>query len=123
MNRETLRYHLDLMQSLGKIVVRKDHGIARYFENHGKFNAVDQSLFHHVRNPTALRILLFLRESPGANQSEISRYVAVTSPTVRWYMQRFSGDGIVKGYPDGRLTRYLLTSDAIRAMDKIAEMG
>ena len=114
LNRQTLRYHLELMESFSKIVVVRDHGIVRYYENHGRFNAIERNVLLHLWNPTAGKILSLVSTSPGIMQSGIAARLAITAPTVRWYMQRFEEDGIVTSQHEGRYTRYVLTGEATR---------
>jgi predicted transcriptional regulator len=114
MNRQTLRYHLELMESFSKIVVVRDHGATRYYENHGRFSAIERNVLLHLWNPTAGRILSLITEVPGITQSGIAGRLAITAPTVRWYMQRFEEDGIIIARHEGRYTRYALTNEASR---------
>jgi DNA-binding transcriptional ArsR family regulator len=114
MNSQTLRYHLDLIESFAKIIVVRDHGIVRYYENHGRYNVIERNVLVHQWNPTASGILSLIQSQPGITQSEIAVQFAVTAPTVRWYMQRFRDDGIITARHEGRYTRYALTNEASR---------
>src|SRR5512136_645245 len=121
MNRQTLRYHLDLMESFAKIVVARDHGIVRYYENHGRFGVIERNVLLHQWNPTASGILSLIQSQPGITQSGIAMQFAITAPTVRWYMQRFRDDGIITEHHEGRYTRYNLTDDASRIMNRAGQ--
>ncbi|KKG06280.1 MULTISPECIES: winged helix-turn-helix transcriptional regulator [Methanosarcina] len=113
LNRETLRYHIDLLVSSNKIVVMKDHGIIRYYENHGRYGILQRRVLAHLWNPTAEQILLTVLSNPGITQGDIARRLEVTSPTVHWYMQRFTTDGIVTSRRMGRLTSYFVNLEAL----------
>lgn len=121
MNRQTLRYHLDLMESFAKIVVARDHGIVRYYENHGRYGAIERTILLHQWNPTASGILSLIQSQPGITQSGIAMQFAITAPTVRWYMQRFRDDGIITEHHEGRYTRYTLTDEAGRVMNRAGQ--
>lgn len=112
MNRETLRYHLGLLESTVKIVVMRDRGIVRYYENHGRYTPFERKVLQHLWNPTGKQILALIAGQPGITQTELSARLAVTAPTVRWYMQRFCADGIVTGQHEGKYTRYMLVPGA-----------
>lgn len=112
LNRETLRYHIDLLVSSNKIVVMKDHGIIRYYENHGRYGTLQRRVLAHLWNPTAEQILSIVLSNPGITQGDIAGRLAVASPTVHWYMQRFAADGIVTIRRTGRLTNYYITLEA-----------
>ncbi len=110
-NRETLRYHLDQLESATKVVVMRDHGIVRYYENHGRYTLIERKVLQHLWNPTAERILSFISSRPGITQNEVAVHLAVTAPTVRWYMQRFREDGLITEQHEGRYTRYTLNPE------------
>lgn len=112
MNRQTLRYHLNLMESLSKIIAIRDRGIVRHYENHGRYGIIECNVFRHLWNPTAERILSLIRAVPGITQSEIAMHLAITPSTVRWHMRRLREDGIVTEQHEGRYTRYALTDEA-----------
>ena len=114
MNRETLRYHLDQLESNTRIVVMRDHGIIRYYENHGRYTPVERRLLQHLWNPTGKQILALVAANPGITQGELSARLAVTAPTVRWYMQRFRTDGLVTEQHEGKYTRYTVVPEVSR---------
>jgi predicted transcriptional regulator len=121
-NIHTLRYHLDILTSCGKIIVMKDWGIFRYYENHGTYTEIERKVIPYTGNPVAGSILKIIRNLPGCTQVALSEEIGITGPTVRWYMQRFISDGIVVATRDGRFTRYELTSDAVSAIIHIEKL-
>lgn len=114
LNRETLRYHLDQLESNTRIVVMRDHGIIRYYENHGRYTPAERRVLQHFWNPTAKEILALIASRPGIAQAEISTHLAVTAPTVRWYMRRFRADGLVTEQHEGKYTRYTVVPEICR---------
>lgn len=120
MNRQTLRYHLDLLESHHRIAVVRERGSTRYFENSGRYGAIEQRVFLHLRSPTAHAILALIRSDPGITQSAIAARIGYSAPTVRWHMHRLLDDGIVTAQHAGRITRYHLTVDGSATMHQIA---
>jgi hypothetical protein len=114
MNRETLRYHLDQLESATRVVVLRDRGIVRYYENHGHYTLLERKVLQHFWNPTGKRILALIASRPGITQSEVSTRVAVTPPTIRWYMNRFRKDGLITEQHLGRYTHYTVVPDVVR---------
>ena len=114
LNRETLRYHLDQLESNTRIVVMRDHGIIRYYENHGRYTPAERRVLQHLWNPTGKQILALVAANPGITQGELSARLAVTAPTVRWYMQRFRTDGLVTDQHEGKYTRYTMVPEVSR---------
>jgi predicted transcriptional regulator len=116
LNRETLRYHIDLLISSNKIVMMKDYGILRFYENHGRFGILERRVLAHLWNPTAEQILSIVQSNPQITQKDIATQLAMASPTVHWYMQRLTNDGIVKAQRTGRLTNYSITGEAFQVL-------
>jgi predicted transcriptional regulator len=116
MNRETLRYHLDQLDACGRVIVLRDRGIVRYFENHGRYSPLERQILAHSRNPTAGAVLSLIDTEPGITRAGIARQLAVTPPTVRWYLQRFAHDGIVTPRRRDRHTCWYLTDEAAGAI-------
>jgi predicted transcriptional regulator len=114
MNRETLRYHLSQLETATKVVVMRDRGIIRYYENHGKYTPLERKVLQHLWNPTGKQILALIAAKPGIAQAEISAHLAVTAPTVRWYIRRFQADDLVTGQHEGKYTRYTVVPDVSR---------
>jgi DNA-binding MarR family transcriptional regulator len=112
MNRHTLRYHIELMESCSKIIVMRNLGIVRYYANNGKHAPLERQVMNHLWNPTAKRILAIIASQPGVTPTWIGTDLGITTPTVRWYIQRFADDGILTRQHEGRFTRYSLTPGA-----------
>ncbi|MDD4138457.1 MAG: winged helix-turn-helix transcriptional regulator, partial [Methanoregula sp.] len=114
MNRETLRYHLGMLESAVKIVVMRDRGIVRYYENHGRYTLLERKVLQHLWNPTGKAMLAVIAARPGITQSGIAANLGITASTVRWYMHRFRADGIVSEEHAGRYTRYTTVPEVSR---------
>lgn len=112
MNRETLRYHLDKLEAATKVVVMRDHGIGRHYENHGRYTPLERRVLQHFWNPTGKAILSLIASQPGITQAGISARASITAPTARWYLQRFRDDGIIAEQRDGKYTRYAVVPEA-----------
>lgn len=121
LNRETLRYHIDLLASSNKIVVMREHGIIRYYENHGRYGPLERRVLAHLWNPTARQIISIVHSNPGITQRDIAIRLSIASPTVHWYIQRFATDGILTSEHAGRFTRYRITMEALQVLTKPAE--
>jgi len=111
MHRETLRYHLGMLESAMKIIVLRDRGIVRYYENHGRYTLLERKVLRHLRNPTGKAMLFVIAARPGITQSGIAEHFGITAPTVRWYIHRFRADGIVTEQREGKYTRYSLSPE------------
>jgi len=112
MNTNTLRYHVDTLVYHGKVTVMRGHGIFRYFENHGRYSEFERRALPYIRNPVLMSILSVIEKCPGITQNTLADHIGVTCPTIRWHMQRFESDGMVRAVRDGRNLCYYLTPEA-----------
>jgi DNA-binding CsgD family transcriptional regulator len=120
MNRETLRYHLGQLESATRLVVMRNHGIVRYYENHGRYTPVERMVLQHLWNPTGARILSLISTNPGIPQAGIAAGLGITAPTVRWYVQRFDEEGLLLVRRQGRFARYELTGETAAVLSRTA---
>lgn len=119
MNPHTLRYHLEKLESNGKIAILKTRGIFRYYENHGRYGKIERNVLHHLWNPTAEKILGVIGTHPGITQSEIVAQIGMTAPTIRWYLRRFIDDGIIASHREGKYVSYVLSDEAGPIVDEL----
>lgn len=111
-SRGALTYHLAILTAGRKIVAFRINGSTGYLENNGKFSCIEQKVLSCLGHRTERRILHLLFASPGCSRSDIEKELAVSGPTVSWYMKRLDSDGILRREKDGRYSRYSLTGEA-----------
>jgi DNA-binding transcriptional ArsR family regulator len=116
LNPHTLRYHLDMMESNGKVIAMREQGITRYYENHGRYSALERKLMSYMWNPRSERLLRIIKSHPDTSQSGIALRLGITVPTLRWYARRLTSDGIVTIHQSGRYIQYQLTEEADRIL-------
>lgn len=121
-SRGALCYHLGLLATQRKIVALKANGSTSYVENNGEFSSLEQKILSCLGHKTERRILHLLLVSPGCTRTDIGRELAVSGPTVTWYMKRLMGDGILRIQKDGRFSRYSLTGDASGCLSRVSGM-
>ncbi len=112
MNINTLRYHIDILAYHGKVTVSRGRGIFRYFENHGRYSEFERQALPYFRNPVSKSLLSVIEKFPGVTQNSLADCIGITCPTVRWHMQRFESDRIVRAVRKGRKVCYYLTPEA-----------
>jgi predicted transcriptional regulator len=112
MNINTLRYHIDTLVYHGKVTVSRARGIFRYFENHGRYSEFERQALPYTRNPVSKSLLAVIEKFPGVTQNSLADHIGITCPTVRWHMERFESDRIVRAVREGRNVCYYLTPEA-----------
>ena len=114
----TLRYHLIILMTTGKISAMNTNGHTRYFENSGKFSEVEKTVLKHMRNETDNRILTLLLDNPDTNRKNLEMMMGISGPLVTWYMKRLSDDGIVSIQKNGKNVRYEIYPEVRQYLEK-----
>jgi DNA-binding transcriptional ArsR family regulator len=105
-NENTLRYHLDRIQTGGKIKVTTVGGISHYFENHGKYSEDEQILKARMFTSGSSRILHLVEDNPGLTRGELAEYLGIAGPSVTRSVSHLIEDGLIRLERDGRFSRY-----------------
>lgn len=111
-NRGTLSYHLRKLIRAGKVLALERNGFTRYFENGGKYNALEQKIISSLNNEQDRSILFRLSSSP-ASHDELRAALNVAGPSVSWHMKRLCNDQLVSARKEGRQVRYALNRDVL----------
>ncbi|WP_233504466.1 winged helix-turn-helix transcriptional regulator [Methanoregula formicica] len=114
----TLRYHLIILMTTGKISAMNTNGHTRYFENSRKFSEVEKTVFKHIRNETDNRILILLLDNPDTNRKNLEVMMGISGPLVTWYMRRLSDDGIVSIQKNRKNVRYEIYPEVRQYLEK-----
>ncbi|MFA5332251.1 MAG: winged helix-turn-helix transcriptional regulator [Methanoregula sp.] len=117
-SRGTLRYHLGVLQVTGKIAVMKSGSDVRYFENSGKFSDADQKILAFLQNGKDRIICEYLIHNPASTRGDLEKVLGITGAAVTWRMNRLRDAGVLTVVKTGRLVRYTVNPDAIKACAK-----
>jgi predicted transcriptional regulator len=118
MNRGTVRYHLNRLETTGKITYISVSGRLMYYDNNGAYTDMEKKIIWHLKSDSRAKILFYLLESPTGTRHEISEAVGVSGPTVTWHMYRLFNDEIATQQKDGKFTRYLMNPEAVPVVRK-----
>lgn len=119
-SRGALCYHLGLLAAQRKILASKANGSTSYVENNGEYSGLEQKVLSCLGQKTERRILHLLLVAPGCTRTDIERELAVSGPTVTWYMKRLNREGILRIQKDGRYSRYSLTGEASSCLGRVS---
>lgn len=106
LNENTLRYHLEKIESGGKIRVTTTGGICHYFENHGKYSDEEQVLLSRLSASGSGRILHLVHRYPGITRGVLAGHLGIAGPTVTRSIGHLIDDGLILQVREGRYTRY-----------------
>ncbi|MDD4483329.1 MAG: winged helix-turn-helix transcriptional regulator [Methanoregula sp.] len=108
-----LQYHLHILELKMKIVKYDASISSGYFENNGRWNNLEKSIFISLRNFTTRKILKAISASPDSiTRKEVAEMVGITGPSVTWHTNRLVMDGIISISRNGRDSRISISPDA-----------
>lgn len=106
----TVQYHLNRLEKDGRIVSER-HSFRRHYFVAGTFREREKLLLEVLGNETAREILLFVLERKNPSQTDLSRHVGISSPSISWHVKRLQASGIVEESREGPFKRYRLRGD------------
>jgi predicted transcriptional regulator len=107
----TVQYHLDRLEKAGRITSQKQ-GLHKHYFLVGAFEENEKQLLEVLSNETAREILMFIIEQKYPSQSEISKHIAISSPSVSWQIKRLQDYGVIEEIREGKFKRYKLHGDS-----------
>ncbi len=104
-------YHLQSLETKGRIVSKRT-GVFRRFYPSSLFHEKDQVILSVLHLETERDILLYLIQSPGSNQKQVSVYMRISAASVYWHMERLEGLGLIFSDRKGRFVNYYVAGDS-----------
>lgn len=109
--RATVKYHLQKLETGGKIVLRKMGKYSRIFKNSGAFSDAEKAVIGHLQNKTSRSILAMILENPGITNQELSERLGIAKSAVHWHIEKFSRDNIIGYHQDVKFKKYFINSN------------
>ena len=119
----TLRYHLVILNLLGKIISLNTFGNTRYFENSGKFSDEEKKILVFIQNDTDNRILRLLLNDPDISRKDLEARIGISGSTITWYIKRLSEARIIRVHKFGRYIRYRINPESRQYLEKYLAPG
>ena len=107
----TVQYHLERLEKAGRITSQKQ-GLHKYYFVIGAFEENEKQLLEILSNETAREILMFIVEQESPSQTEISKHIGISSPSISWQIKRLQEYRIVDEIKEGKFKRYKLHGDS-----------
>ncbi len=119
MNNSTVKYHLLMLETEGKVTRRRMGKFTRFYNNAG-VNDMEKVVASYLRNETSKNILQVILDNPGITNNVLSDRFSLDKSTVHWHMERFLKDGLVGFEQDGKYKKYFVKADASTAFLKLS---
>lgn len=118
LNRGTVRYHVDVLETQHIIVSHKVNGKIRYFQNGSTYDEKDKAVIAALRNNMNQQIVLEILNNGCINNGVLAERIGVSAPTMSWHIRRLMELRIVKGDKNGRCTTYSINPDYSNSIEK-----
>jgi predicted transcriptional regulator len=107
----TVQYHLDKLEKADRVTSQRQ-GLHKYYFVIGAFEENEKQLLEVLSNETAREILMFIIEQKYPSQSEISKHMRISSPSVSWQIKRLQDYRVIDEIKEGKFKRYKLHGDS-----------
>ena len=120
-NMGTVRYHIQRLESEGKIVLKKIGKFTRLYRNSSTYNDREMVIASHVRNATSRQLIGAILESPGMTNHNLSERFNLDKSTVYVHMQKLINDDIIVSQIDGKQKRYFINESARPSLERFIQ--
>ena len=102
-------YHLAYLEKSDLITSVKEEGFRRYYAK-GSIGISEMKILSVLRRETALRIVMYLLDHPGALYKDLYTKLAMLKSGLTYHLKRLQNHGIIREQVDGNDKRYFLVN-------------
>jgi predicted transcriptional regulator len=117
MKNGTVKYHVQMLEAEGMIVLRRMGKFTRLFRSGGSSD-LERVAATYVRNETSRNILRAIMDSPGITNHRLSEQFSLDKSSVHWHIDRFLRDQMIRFEQDGKYKRYFVSDEAKTVLAK-----
>ncbi len=100
-----LQYHLRKLEKLGLVVSRRS-GLKRHYFPAGVFSEKEKDVLTLLSSENVREIIMYMVAKPGVTQKELCEGLALSPPTVNYYISKLQELGLVQSMRDGKFVKY-----------------
>lgn len=106
LDRESIKYHLKILEAQNKIEVYREGGKTRFFENNFTYNEEEMRVISALQNVTNQRIILEILTCKCNTNISLAHELGVSKATISWYIKNLREIGLITETKEGRNTIY-----------------
>lgn len=118
MKNGTVKYHVQMLQLQGKIILKRMGKFTRIFKN-TPGNETEKVIVPYLKNDTSRNLLHAIMDSPGVTNQMLADQFMLDKSSVHWHMERFLKDEIVRFEQDGKYKHYYLSPAISQVMKSL----
>lgn len=111
MKNGTVKYHVQMLESEGKIILRRMGKYTRIFNTSRANSEQEKTLLAYFKNETSRSILCAILDEPGTTNQQLSERFGLDKSSIHWHIERFIHDHLVTVQQDGRFKKYYVPPD------------
>lgn len=111
MNIGTVRYHVNLLCRMGKVVSEQDGRGITYYINSDFFPDLEKKVTGYLYESPKGRIINLILQHPGCTRKDIASGLIMSGPNVTRHTRSLIREGIIRSNKSGRYVRYYLSPD------------
>ena len=105
-NRETLRYHLNVLKEEKLIEAHSDHGNVRYFQNNSTYGENEKLVISFLQNEMTRKIISNILYKECNTNGDLSQEIGISRAAINWHMTKLKDSGLIEEDKIGRSTIY-----------------
>jgi predicted transcriptional regulator len=109
LNRGTVKYHIQILETQNKIDVYKDSGKVRYFQNNSMYGEREKKVLVASQSITNQRIISEILNGKCNTNVDLACEIGVSRGTISWYMKNLKEIGLIKETKRGRSVIYKIS--------------
>ncbi len=110
LNRGTVQYHLQILETKNKIDAYEDGGKIRYFLNNSKYSDEEKKVLMTLQNITNQRIISEILNGKFNNNATLAQEIGISKGTVSWHVKNLKETGLIKETKTGRSIIYKINT-------------
>ena len=116
LNRGTVRYHMEVLETENMIESYKANGKIRYFQNSSTYEEKDKAVIAALRNDMDRKIILEILNGQCSTNETLVKKMGISASTISWHIGRLREQGIVRADTEGQYTTYSINSDYLNSI-------
>ena len=116
LNRGTVRYHMEVLETQNMIESYKANGKIRYFQNSFTYEEKDKAVIAALKNDMDQRIILEILNGQCSTNETLVEKMGISASTISWHIKHLKEQGIVRADTEEHHTTYSIDSDYLNSI-------
>ncbi len=121
LNRGTVRYHMEVLETENMIESYKANGKIRYFQNSFTYGEKDKAVIAALKTDMDRKIILEILNDQCITNETLVEKMGISASTISWHIKHLKEQGIVEDDRQGQYTTYNINSDYLNSIQRSIE--